>query len=79
MCTNESEKDGIDSKRANIERKGDLLHEGQRDICRVARRTVPWFTSKRESLRIIRASCRDDMKDYNSALCSTFNTEGVYE
>jgi hypothetical protein len=32
MCTNESEKDGIDSERANIEKKGDLLHEGQRDI-----------------------------------------------
>ena len=50
MCTNESEKDGIDSERANIEKKGDLLHIEQRDICRVARRTV--LCSKRESSMI---------------------------
>ena len=30
-----AEKDGIDSERANIEKKGDLLHEGHRDMsCR---------------------------------------------
>ena len=41
---NESKKDGIYSEKANIEEKGNLLHQGQRDMCHVARKTVLWLT-----------------------------------
>ena len=59
MCPNESKKDGIDSERANIEKKGYLLQEGQWDICHV----MLWLTRAQQA-RTEKDGCRNKSKTF---------------